>query len=166
MRAGRRGEAERMKIYFAGAIRAGRDDVALYAAMIAWLRRSGDVLTGHVGDPALSEAGDDGPDDRAIHDRDMGWLTECDCVVAEVSLPSLGVGYELGRAVAMGKPVLCLCRAATGKVLSAMIAGSPGIRTARYADIGEARAVMDAFIAGIAKAGGMAPPPSGKDDPC
>ena len=31
-------------------------------------------------------------------------------IVAEVTQPSLGVGYELGRAVAMGKRILCIYR--------------------------------------------------------
>ena len=31
-------------------------------------------------------------------------------IVAEVTQPSLGVGYEIGRAVAMGKRILCLYR--------------------------------------------------------
>jgi len=35
-------------------------------------------------------------------------------VVAEVTIPSLGVGYEIGRAVAMGKRVLCLNRPKDG----------------------------------------------------
>jgi hypothetical protein len=50
---------EYMKIYFAGSIRAGRDDSAIYETMITWLRSYGEVLTEHVGDPALSERGDD-----------------------------------------------------------------------------------------------------------
>jgi len=44
-----------MNIYFAGAIRAGRQDAEIYKAMIECLRSFGDVLTEHVGDPALSE---------------------------------------------------------------------------------------------------------------
>lgn len=36
-------------------------------------------------------------------------------VVAEVTQPSLGVGYEIGRAVAMGKKILCLYRPQEGK---------------------------------------------------
>lgn len=31
-------------------------------------------------------------------------------LVAEVTQPSLGVGYEIGRAVAMDKNILCLYR--------------------------------------------------------
>ncbi len=135
-----------MKIYFAGSIRAGWDDAAIYETMIMWLRSFGEVLTEHVGDPALSEAGDDGPSDRYIHDRDMAWLSSSDLVVAEVTVPSLGVGYELGWATALKKPVLCLRRQMPGRPLSAMIAGSPGIQTSAYFTIKEAETIMEEFI--------------------
>ena len=36
-------------------------------------------------------------------------------LVAEVTQPSLGVGYEIGRAVAMDKKILCLYRPQEGK---------------------------------------------------
>ncbi|GAB1301119.1 2'-deoxynucleoside 5'-phosphate N-hydrolase 1 [Apodemus speciosus] len=62
--------------------------------------------------------------DRLIHERDLAWLRQADVVVAEVTQPSLGVGYELGRAVALGKPILCLFRPQSGRVLSAMIRGA------------------------------------------
>ena len=135
-----------MKIYFAGSIRAGRGDAAVYEAMIIFLRSFGEALTEHVGDRTLSQVGDDGPNDQSIHDRDMAWLTSCDCVVAEVTVPSLGVGYELGWATALKKPVLCLHRIISGQPLSAMIAGSPGIRTAMYSSIDEAKTIMREFI--------------------
>ena len=141
---------EEMKIYFAGAIRAGRDDAAIYQTIIAWLRSFGEVLTEHVGDPALSTKGDDGPNDREIHDRDMAWLARCDLVVAEVTRPSLGVGYELGWAAALKKPLLCLHRIETERPLSAMIAGSHGIQTAAYSSMDEAKRVMEEFIKKIA----------------
>ena len=48
--------------------------------------------------------------DKGIHDRDVELLEQSDVIVAEVTQPSLGVGYELGRAVAMAKPILCLYR--------------------------------------------------------
>lgn len=139
-----------MKIYFAASIRAGREDVTVYAAMIAWLWSFGEVLTEHVGDATLSELGDDGPDDRSIHDRDMERLKVSDVVVAEVSRPSLGVGYELAWAVAWGKPTLCLFRP-SGRPLSAMIAGSPGLRTGVYSGMDEAKALIEAFFGEIAR---------------
>lgn len=142
-----------MKIYFAGSIRGGRQDVEHYAAMVSFLREYGEVLTEHVGDAGLSEAGDDGPDDRFIHDRDMTWLRSCDLVVAEVTTPSLGVGYELGWATAMEKPVLCLYRDNVRRPLSAMIAGSPGIETVVYSGPEDARRQISAFIAAVRNPG-------------
>ncbi|XP_042339278.1 2'-deoxynucleoside 5'-phosphate N-hydrolase 1, partial [Plectropomus leopardus] len=62
--------------------------------------------------------------DRAIHDRDVDWLRQSDVVVAEVTQPSLGVGYELGRAVDMKKKIFCLFRPSSGRRLSAMIRGA------------------------------------------
>ena len=135
-----------MKIYFAGSIRGGRDNATVYEAMVTCLKSFGEVLTEHVGDPALSETGDDGPDDRFIHDRDMAWLAACDLVVAEVSAPSLGVGYELGWATALKKPVLCLHRIIYGRPISAMIAGSPGIQRVAYSSMDEAKTIMEEFI--------------------
>ncbi len=141
-----------MKIYFAGSIRAGREDAVLYEAMVAWLRSFGNVLTEHVGDLTLCVKGDDGPGDRFIHDRDMAWLKSCDCVVAEVTTPSLGVGYELAWATVLAKPVLCLYRMAPGRFLSAMIAGSPAIQTVAYATVDEAKAIIEAFLQKVAAA--------------
>ena len=45
------------KIYFAGSIRAGRNDAHLYAKILAVLKTYGTVLTEHVGDPNMTEAG-------------------------------------------------------------------------------------------------------------
>ena len=36
-------------------------------------------------------------------------------IVAEVTQPSLGVGYEIGRAFDMNKPILCIYRPQQGK---------------------------------------------------
>ena len=45
-------------IYFAGSIRAGRTDAGLYARIVQILKQYGTVLTEHVGDPNLTEAGE------------------------------------------------------------------------------------------------------------
>jgi nucleoside 2-deoxyribosyltransferase len=136
-----------LKIYFAGSIRGGRGDAARYLELIRFLAAFGTVLTEHVGDPKLTAAGDDGPNDPAIHGRDMAWLRSCDLMVAEVTVPSLGVGYELGWACALGKPSLALYRPQPDKRLSAMIAGSPGIVTAEYMTLRQAKEIIERFVA-------------------
>ena len=95
-----------MQIYFAGAIRGGRQDASTYHAMIAHLQTHAEVLTEHVGNKALSDGGEHDLSDDQIHARDMAWLVECDAVVAEVTTPSLGVGYELGVAEKLGNTLL------------------------------------------------------------
>ncbi|KAL7890293.1 hypothetical protein AOLI_G00025510 [Acnodon oligacanthus] len=115
-----------MRVYFCGSIRGGRQDVEVYQRIVKKLQTYGEVLTEHVGRAELSEKGEDAAldGDKAIHDRDMEWLASSDVIVAEVTQPSLGVGYELGRAVAMNKRILCLFRPSSGRVLSAMIRGA------------------------------------------
>jgi nucleoside 2-deoxyribosyltransferase len=134
-----------MKIYFAGAIRGGRDDQTLYLKIIEELREYGQVLTEHIGAAALTTTGE-ALSDGEIHDRDLAWLRESDRVVAEVTTPSLGVGYEIGRATEWGTPVLCLFRPTGGRALSAMIAGSGGVRVREYSGAAELREVFNEFF--------------------
>jgi 2'-deoxynucleoside 5'-phosphate N-hydrolase len=135
-----------MKIYFAGSIRGGREDAALYSQIIEYLKTFGEVLTEHVGDPNLTNLGDDGPTDRFIHNRDLDWLLSADVVVAEVTTVSMGVGYEIGRAVAAGKKVLCLFRPDSGRNLSAMITGCPELEVIEYGNFGEAKNAISVFF--------------------
>ena len=121
-----------MKIYFCGSIRGGRQDAALYHEMIVFLKQYGTVLTEHVGDPALTDKGGDGTSEF-IWQRDTAWLRECDIVIAECSSPSLGVGYELAYAEAIGKPVHVFYGGEEGR-LSAMIAGDPAFHIVEYRD--------------------------------
>ena len=135
-----------MKIYFASSIRAGRDDQELYHRLIQGIQRHGQVLTEHVGDPSLTQWGDDGPSDQNIYERDMAWLADADLIVAEVSTPSLGVGYELGRAESLGKPTLCLYREQDGRRLSAMLSGNPAMVVVRYQTVEEALTHIRTFL--------------------
>jgi nucleoside 2-deoxyribosyltransferase len=135
-----------MRIYFAGSIRGGREDAALYQQIIEYLKTFGEVLTEHIGDPKLTDLGDDGPTDRFIHDRDLEWLQTADVLVAEVTTVSMGVGYEIGRAVESGKKVLCLFRPDSGKKLSAMITGCPDLELVNYSNLGEAKLVIGEFL--------------------
>ena len=67
-------------------------------------------------------------------------------MVAEVTVPSLGVGYEIGRAVEAGKKTLCLYRPQEGKRLSAMIAGCPDVTIRPYETVEEAKDILREFL--------------------
>ncbi len=135
-----------MKIYFAGSIRGGRDDKELYLHLIQHLSRYGQVLTEHIGDGNVTELGEDGPSDEWIYNRDMDWVRQSDVVIAEVSTPSLGVGYEIGKAEDMNKKMLCLYRNQQDKRLSAMISGNSNVKIARYETLKDAINHIDGFF--------------------
>lgn len=97
-----------MKIYFAGAIRGGREKVYDYAKMVEQFEKNGqEVLTKHVADPNLSSKGEN-ISLKEIYERDIKWLKECDIVFADITVPSLGVGYELAYAESLKKPVYAI----------------------------------------------------------
>lgn len=134
-----------MKIYFAGAIRGGRQDAALYHEIVQQLSNHGDVLTEHVADTGLGVLGQE-IGDQKIHDRDLEWLKTCDYLVAEVTRPSLGVGDEIGKATEWGKPVLCLYRPDQRHSLSAMISGCNAVTVREYQSPSELPDVFAEFL--------------------
>jgi len=136
-----------MKIYFAGSIRGGREDAALYHEIVRLLCKHGEVLTEHVADSDLGVLGQD-IGDQKIHDRDLEWLRISDYLVAEVTTPSLGVGYEIARATEWGKRVLCLYRPDNGRSLSAMIAGCSAVTVREYREPAELKDIFEEFLRG------------------
>jgi hypothetical protein len=136
-----------MDIYFAGSIRGADADKPLYKRFIKHLSGHGKVLTEHSFDYDYSQ--EIWLDDHEIYVLDTGWLRDAAVLVAEVSSPSLGVGYEIGRVEAMGKPILCLYRRQEGRRLSAMIGGNRSLKIVEYESEDEALKAMDDFINAI-----------------
>jgi len=135
-----------MKIYFSGSIRAGRADVSFYAEIIRLLKEHGTVLTEHIGDQALTDQGEPGLTEEFIYERDMGWLRAADALVAEVTHPSLGVGYEVAQAEHLNKKVLCLYRPQTERKVSGMIKGNRKMRVHPYQTMEEVRKILAEFF--------------------
>jgi len=136
-----------INIYFAGSIRGGRHLAERYQKIIAMLQLHGNVYTEHVGDNSLIDRDNEHLSDEEIHDRDMDWIGKSDLMVAEVSLPSLGVGYEIARAICSGIPVLCLYDENAAHRLSAMIAGSDEIKLVKYKSPERLEHEISGFIA-------------------
>jgi nucleoside 2-deoxyribosyltransferase len=136
-----------MIIYYASSIRGehSEDSTIVNKRIIEHLKKHGTVLTEHIGNDDIKNIGEDGLTDKEIHDRDWKWIESADVIIAEVSNPSLGVGYEIGRAVENNKKILCLFKQGTKK-LSAMIRGCDNILTEDYTDIEEALKKIDRFL--------------------
>jgi len=135
-----------MKIYFAGSIRGGRNDVETYSKIINYLKKYGRVLTEHVGSKELTDSGEPIPDED-IYTRDMALLKSADVLVAEVSTPSLGVGYEIAKAEEWGKSILCLYKKfENGKKLSAIMEGNKDLIVKEYVNLDEVFKYIDDFF--------------------
>jgi hypothetical protein len=112
-----------MNIYFACSITGGRKDEIIYQTLVSALEADGHhVPTALLATPdVMSLEGVVLPQD--VYARDVAWIKSCDLLLAEVSTPSHGVGYEIGYALSLGKKVLCLHR--KGGKVSKMILGNP-----------------------------------------
>jgi nucleoside 2-deoxyribosyltransferase len=134
-----------VKIYFAASIRGGRGLQTTYQVIVDHLKQAGhEVLSENVAFETMAEQG---ISDEAIYAQDTAWLDECDVVVAEVTTPSLGVGYEIGYALYKAhKRVLCLCKAGTH--LSAMLNGNTDsrLRIVFYNNVVEGLNSVDGFL--------------------
>jgi 2'-deoxynucleoside 5'-phosphate N-hydrolase len=83
---------------------------------------SHDVPTAHLAEPdVLSHEAVIDPFE--VYSRDVTWICASDALIAEVSAPSHGVGYEIGYALGLGKPVLALYQ--EGRRVSKMLSGNP-----------------------------------------
>ena len=138
-----------MQIYFSCSITGGRSEEKTYQKIVATLEEEGHhVPTAHLATPQVMEL-EAVVDPVDIYRRDMQWLDEADAVVAEVSTPSHGVGYEIARALQQGKPVFCCFQ--SQKRVSKIITGntSPGLVLAPYSSDEEVIGLLRQFLAGL-----------------
>jgi nucleoside 2-deoxyribosyltransferase len=112
-----------MNIYFACSITGGREFESVYQAITKALAEDNhEVPTAHLAETGVM-ALEGGIDPLQVYSRDTNWIRESDLLIAEVSIPSHGVGYEIGFALGLGKPVLALFE--EGRKISKMISGNP-----------------------------------------
>lgn len=134
-----------MKVYFACSIRGGRNDAELYVELAEHINSKATLLTEIFADGKLTSQGMNKPSSD-IWSTDIAWIKEADIIIAEVTNPSLGVGYEIAKAEEWNKPVLALFRPSEERRLSAMVDGSPNTDTVYYANSEQAQKAIDNFI--------------------
>lgn len=138
-----------MNIYFACSITGGREFESVYQVIVAALLQDGhQIPTAHLAEAGVG-AVEAVIDPHAVYARDVDWIRASDVLIAEVSVPSHGVGYEIGFALSIGKPVLCVYQ--TGRKVSKMITGNPDehLQVTVYQDAVDAVHTIREFLAGI-----------------
>ncbi len=138
-----------MNIYFSCSITGGRQDQAVYQALVEAL-----LFDGHEVPTAILSSSEVMDLEMVVHPaevyrRDVAWVEGCDALIAEVSTPSHGVGYEVALALLRGKPVLCLYH--HGRAVSKMLTGNdhPNLRILEYQGSVEAVQLARAYLRGL-----------------
>jgi 2'-deoxynucleoside 5'-phosphate N-hydrolase len=135
-----------MNIYFACSITGGREFEPVFQAIVkAMLVDGHTVPTANLANPEVREMENMvTPED--VYARDVAWIHGADVLVAEVSTPSHGVGYEIGFALGLGIPVLACHR--RDRKISKMISGNPdpNLTVRQYETIDEAVQIVRSFL--------------------
>jgi nucleoside 2-deoxyribosyltransferase len=138
-----------MNIYFACSITGGRGFESIYQVITKALLADGhEVPTAHLADAGVKTR--EGLVDAAeIFERDTTWIRACNALIAEVSTPSHGVGFEVAYALNLNKDVLCVYR--EGQRLSKMLTGNPHpkLQVRSYKDPQEVVEVIRSYLVGL-----------------
>jgi nucleoside 2-deoxyribosyltransferase len=133
-------------IYFGGSIAGGRKYLDTYQKIVPYIKSKGHmVLTEHIILPNVLDLEKQLTPEQ-IYTRDIQWLHQCDCLIAETSNPSLGVGYEICYALRIDKPVLCLYR--KGIFLTRMLLGNTtaGLLVKEYETDADWEKIINSFL--------------------
>ena len=125
-----------MKIYVSGSIYGGRQKIETYKTIINALKKYGEVLDKQIIDEDVLKK-EKFQSDESIFKELEGYLKIVDIVFAEVTVPSLGVGYELGFADQLGKKIIAIYDLNMIDKVSTMISGNKRINLIGYHDIYE-----------------------------
>ncbi|MCJ7513972.1 MAG: nucleoside 2-deoxyribosyltransferase [Anaerolineales bacterium] len=135
-----------MNVYFSCSLTGGRDHETTYGQIVDHLLAQGHAVpTAHLARPEVMQL-ERVINPAEVYQRDIAWIDGCQALVAEVSTPSHGVGYEIAYALSLGKPVLCCYR--EGERVSKMITGndSVGLTVRSYGDVHEVLRLVDEFV--------------------
>ena len=133
------------KVYFAGSIRGGREDAAVYKRIIDYINATDTVLTEHIGFGNLSVTTRTKEDDEHIYECDTEWIKLSEVLIAECTNPSHGVGYELAYAEARNIPVHIFYDKRKANI-SAMLNGNAYFKVYPYENEAEIYPVLDKIL--------------------
>jgi len=145
-----------MNIYFGFTVAGDRSSIATARVIVELLESMGHVvLTRHLVQEDAWEA-DRLITPQQVYQRDMGWLAACDCLMAEVSGSSFGLGFETGYLLgATEKDVVLFYRREVESKISLLITGNthPRCTLVPYSDVEQIRAFVASRVTAVASAG-------------
>ena len=124
------------KIYFSGSIYGGRQKLETYKKLVKELQKYGEVLDAEVADDNVL-IDEKGKSDNEIFENLEKKLNEADIVFAELTVTSLGVGYEIGYADKLNKKIIGIYDSTVTPKITTMLRGNKRLKIIPYKDINE-----------------------------
>ena len=125
-----------MKVYISGSIYGGRQKVENYKAIIEKIEEFAEVLNKNIIDDDVIEKETFQKDNEIFEDLENK-MREADFILAEVTVPSLGVGYEIGFSDMISKKIIAIYDLNDIEKVSTMIRGNERIKLIGYHKIEE-----------------------------
>lgn len=125
-----------MNIYFSGSIYGGRQKLEAYKKLVKELTKFGNVLDEEVADDNVLIC-EESISDKDVFESLVDRLKRADLVFAEVTVPSLGVGYEIGYADKTNKRIICVYDKTVTPKLTTMLRGNNRLKIIPYTNINE-----------------------------
>jgi len=132
-----------LKVYCAGPIRGDTTFQKFYFKIIEIVEK-----LGHKALTELSSNYRKENDNLNIYQRDIKWLLSSDILIAEVSGPSTGVGYEIAYALHQAKkPVLALYNSNVKKISAMLLHNTSNMLTLKaYSDERDLEKIIKDYI--------------------
>lgn len=125
-----------MNIYFSGSIYGGRQKLEAYKKLVKELTKFGNVLDEEVADDNVLIR-EESISDKDVFESLVDRLKLANLVFAEVTVPSLGVGYEIGYADKTNKRIICVYDKTVTPKLTTMLRGNNRLKIIPYTNINE-----------------------------
>ncbi len=125
-----------MNIYFSGSIYGGREKLEDYKKLIKELSKYGEVLNPEVADDTVIED-EENVSDYDIFEKLEKEMNKADIIFGEFTIPSLGVGYEIGYADSHNKKIVGIYDKTITPKITTMFRGNKRLKLIPYTDINE-----------------------------
>ena len=123
-----------MNIYFSGSIYGGRQKLDSYKKLVQELAKFGTVLDPEVADDDVLVQ-EESSSDNDIFESLVNRINQADLIFAEVTVPSLGVGYEIGYADSHNKKIICIYDESVTPKITTMLRGNNRLKIIPYTDL-------------------------------
>ena len=134
-----------MKIYISGSIYGGQEKIETYKILIKELEKYGIVYDKQIADPEVIEKEVFQKDEEIFLNLES-CIKDADILFAEITVPSLGVGYEIGLADSLGKKIIGIYDKTKINKVSTMLRGNKRIRIIEYSNIKEITDNLERYL--------------------